>query len=233
MTNASRVVAVTGAASGIGRAVATHLAERGWTVACLDRSTTTEWEHSYVVDVADLDQVRATIASVEGDLGRLDAVISAAGHYEIVPVADVTAAQWHRMLRVHLGGIANLSRAATPGMIERGSGSIIAITSELAIGGGEGDSHYAAAKGAVIGLVRTLAIEFAPHNVRVNAIAPGPTDTPMLAEDNICRTPEYLATIPLRRIVNPEEIALVAAHLLEDATFTIGEVISPNAGAVI
>lgn len=227
-----RVVVITGAASGIGHAVATHLAGRGWTIACLDRSPS-DWEHSHQVDVVDAESVGTAVAAVERDLGRIDAVISAAGHYEIIPVGDITRQQWQTMLRVHLGGLANLVRAAAPGMIERGDGSIVAISSELAIGGGEGDSHYSAAKGAVIGMVRSLATELAPHGVRVNGIAPGPTDTPMLPADSEARSPQYLATVPLRRLVRPDEIALVAAHLIESAAFTVGEIISPNAGVVI
>ncbi|MGZ8820707.1 MAG: SDR family oxidoreductase, partial [Aeromicrobium sp.] len=94
-------------------------------------------------------------------------------------------------------------------------------------------AHYVAAKGAVIGLVRSLAAELAPHGVRVNGVAPGPTDTPMLPADSPWRDPDYLTTLPLGRLVAPEEIALVVAYLLGEATFATGEIVSPNAGAVI
>jgi len=159
--------------------------------------------------------------------------VSAAGHYAMTPAAEIEPADWQRMLRVHLGGALNLARAAAPGMVHRGKGSIVAITSELAIGGGSGDAHYAAAKGAIIGLVRSLAVELAPRGVRVNAVAPGPTDTPLLAADSPWREPEYLATLPLGRLVAPEEVALVVAFLVEEGTFATGEIVSPNAGAVI
>ena len=169
----------------------------------------------------------------DGSDGPLDAVVSAAGHYAMIPVANIEPADWQRMLRVHLGGAMHLARAAAPRMMHRGSGSIVAITSELAIGGGAGDAHYAAAKGALIGLVRSLAVELAPHGVRVNAVAPGPTDTPMLAADSPWRHPEYLASLPLGRMVAPEEVALVVAFLVEEGTFATGEIVSPNSGAVI
>ena len=97
-----------------------------------------------------------------------------------------------------------------------------AITSELAIGGGDGDAHYAAAKGAIIGLVRSLAVEVAGRGVRVNAIAPGPTDTPLLAADSPWRAPEYLATLPNRRLTRPDEIAEVVSFLL-NTDFYVGE----------
>jgi NAD(P)-dependent dehydrogenase (short-subunit alcohol dehydrogenase family) len=118
-------------------------------------------------------------------------------------------------------------------MTQRGRGSIVAVTSELAIGGGDRDAHYAAAKGAIIGVVRSLAAEVAGSGVRVNGVAPGPTDTPLIGPDSPWRDPAYLETLPLRRLVAPEEVALTVAYLVEEATFMTGEIVSPNAGAVI
>jgi NAD(P)-dependent dehydrogenase (short-subunit alcohol dehydrogenase family) len=151
----------------------------------------------------------------------------------MLPVSDITADQWRRMLAVHLGGTANLARATLPSMLGEGDGAFVAITSELAVGGGAEDAHYAAAKGAILGLVRSLAAEVAPRGVRVNAVAPGPTDTPLIGPDSPWRAPEYLATLPLRRLVTPEEVALCVAFLLDEGTFCVGEVLNVNAGAVI
>lgn len=176
--------------------------------------------------------VAAAIARA-AEVGDVEAVVSVAGVYEMVPLEDITHEAWQRMLRLHLGGLLSLARAAVPAMVERGRGSIVGITSELAVGGGDGDAHYAAAKGAVIGLVRSLAAELAPTGVRVNAVAPGPTDTPMLDPASPWRDPGYLATLPARALVAPEEIALSVAFLVEEGTFCCGEVLSPNAGAVI
>ena len=228
----SGVAIVTGAASGIGAAIAAELSDRGWQVAGIDLRPS-DWDLGLTADVADAASVADAVRVVERDLGPVQAVVSAAGHYAIIEVTDITPEQWHTMLRVHLGGLANLCRAVLPAMSARGSGSIVAITSELAIGGGDGDAHYAAAKGAVIGLVRSLAAEVAGSGVRVNGVAPGPTDTPLIGPDSPWRDPAYLATLPLRRLVAPEEVALAVAYVTEEATFMTGEILSPNAGAVI
>ena len=201
-------------------------------MAGLDLRPATDVDLPLVVDVTDGAAVAEAVARA-GGLGDVEAVVSVAGVYEMVPLEDITPDAWRRMLRLHLGGLLNLARAAVPGMVERGRGSVVGITSELAIGGGDGDAHYAAVKGAVIGLVRSLAAELAPTGVRVNAVAPGPTDTPLLDADSPWREPGYLATLPARALVAPEEVALAVAFLVEEGTFCCGEVLSPNAGAVI
>lgn len=235
MTAAARpgTAVVTGAASGIGAAVAAELTTRGWAVAGLDLRRSPGCAMAVEVDVTDVGEVAAAVRSAESTLGPIGAAVSGAGHYEMVPTADVSSAAWRRMLAVHLGGLLHLSRAVLPGMLERGSGSIVAIASELAVGGGEQDAHYAAAKGAVLGLVRSLAVEVAAHGVRVNAVAPGPTDTPLLSADSPWRAPAYLSSIPLRRLVTPAEVALCVAFLVEEGTFCVGEVLNPNGGTVI
>jgi len=235
MTNPAtpRVAIVTGTASGIGAATAAELGSRGWGVAGFDLRPSPACAWDAVVDMADPQSVFAAVATVEAELGPVRAVVSAAGYYEMLPVSEITATQWTRMLSVHLGGFLNLSKAALPAMVAAGSGSIVAITSELAIGGGSNDAHYAAAKGALLGFVRSLAVEVAPRGVRVNAVAPGPTDTPLLAADSPWRAPDYLASLPIGRLTSPEEVALCVAFLLDSGSFLVGETLNPNAGAVI
>lgn len=227
-----RVAVVTGAASGIGAAVATSLRGAGFLVSGLDL-VESDTDLSCVVDVADQASVEVALARAAAVLGPVGTVVSVAGYYEMLPFAEITPEAWQRMLRVHLGGLTNLVRATLAGMVERGEGTIVAITSELAIGGGSEDAHYAAAKGAIIGFVRSLAAEVAPRGVRVNAVAPGPCDTPLLAPNSPWRDPSYLATLPTGRLASPEEIAATVQFLVDEGSFVVGEVISVNSGAVI
>ncbi|MDO8337645.1 MAG: SDR family oxidoreductase [Microcella sp.] len=225
---------VTGTASGIGRSIAAELRGGGWQVAGIDLRESAGCDLSLVADVTDAAAIADAVERVEQRLGPVGGVVSAAGYYEATPFGDVTEEQWRRMLRVHLGGFLHLTRAVLPGMLARGSGSIVAITSELAVGGGgPGDAHYSAAKGALQGMMRSLAVEVAPRGVRVNAVAPGPTDTPLLAADSPWRAPDYLLTLPVGRLTRPEEVALCAAYLLDAGTFCVGETLNPNSGAVI
>lgn len=228
----SRVAVVTGAASGIGAAIATRLMDSGILVAGLDlrRSAT---DMALEVDVTDRDGVEQRFAQVRDQLGPVEILVSAAGHYEMLPVAEIDDRRWQRMLAVHLGGAFNTTAAALPGMLDRGRGTIVTISSELALAGGDHDVHYAAAKGALIGFTRSLAVEVAPRGVRVNSVAPGSTDTPLLEPDSPWRASEYAETLPLRRIVTPSEVAETVAFLVEEGGFFAGQVLSPNAGAVI
>lgn len=228
----SRVALVTGAASGIGAAVVSSLRAAGWAVGGLDL-VESETDYPSIGDVTDARAMEEAVAGVGRELGPIGALVSAAGYYEMVPIEEITEAQWRAMLGVHLGGLVNVTRAVLPGMVERGAGCVVAISSEMAIGGGDGDAHYAAAKGAILGMVRSLALEVAESGVRVNCVAPGPTDTPLLAPDSPWRAPEYLATLPCGRLARPEEIARAVRFLVEEGSQLVGEVISVNSGAVI
>jgi NAD(P)-dependent dehydrogenase (short-subunit alcohol dehydrogenase family) len=227
------VALVTGGASGIGAAVVDALSGRGFSVGCLDLvGSAPAAQHTVAVDVSDAAAVSDAVAQIRERLGPISAVVTSAGYYEMAPVADISAEAWRRMLRVHLGGLVNVARATLPDLIAR-RGTLVAVASELAIGGGDGDAHYAAAKGAILGVVRSLAVEVAAHGVRVNCVAPGPTDTPLLAADSPWRATEYLTTLPLRRLTTPQEVARCVEYLVCDATFSVGDVVNVNSGAVI
>jgi len=225
------VALVTGGASGIGAAVVEALTARGYTVGCLDLNPGPA-ENTWAVDVSDADAVARAVGQLQDRLGPVSAVVTSAGYYEMAPVSDISEDAWRRMLRVHLGGLVNVARATLPDLIAT-RGSLVAVASELAVGGGDEDAHYAAAKGAILGLVRSLAVETASSGVRVNAVAPGPTDTPLLAPDSPWRAPEYLQTLPLRRLTTPAEVARCVEYLVCDATFSTGDVVNVNSGAVI
>jgi 2-hydroxycyclohexanecarboxyl-CoA dehydrogenase len=224
---------ITGAASGIGAAISVLLKARGRRTAGIDLADSAT-DLPARLDVTDRDGVAAAVDRAAARFGRLDLAVSAAGYYEEgIDVADITLAQWDRMLAVILGGTVNLSAAVLPHLLARGEGSIIAISSELALAGSATDLHYVAAKGAVLGFVKSLAMEVAHTGIRVNAVAPGPTDTPLLASDSLWREPGYLASLPLGRLVAPGEIASAVYYLATEGSMYCGEVLSPNAGAVI
>ena len=228
----TKVALVTGAASGIGAAIATRFKQNGWQVASIDKNKSNT-DLSIEADVSDFKSVNDAVLKIEKELGPIEAAISNAGHYEMKSITEVSDESLVKMFAVHLGGFRNIALSILPSMRKRKNGSLICITSELGIGGGEFVSHYSAAKGAQIGLVKTLSLEYAPFNIRVNAVAPGPTDTPLIPLNSPERQPEFLNTLPLKRLVKPEEISQTVWFLAIEGTFFSGEIISPNAGAVI
>jgi 2-hydroxycyclohexanecarboxyl-CoA dehydrogenase len=218
----SPVALVTGAGGGIGGATATALEAAGMAVARTDLP----------LDVADADAVSGLVARTEEELGPIAVLVNCAGHVVETPIGEISDAEWRRMLRVHLGGTWHTCREVAPRMAARGRGAIVNTTSELALCGAELHAHYCAAKGAIVGLTKSLALELAGRGVRVNAVAPGATDTALLTDT--WRTPEYLGSLPLRRLSTPAEIAASIAFLASDAAaYVTGIVLSPNSGAVI
>jgi 2-hydroxycyclohexanecarboxyl-CoA dehydrogenase len=230
--HARKVALITGAASGIGAEITTLLSKRGWKVAGLDLRGSKS-DLSLIADVTDRFAVRDAANRAAQELGPVSLLVTAAGYYEMLPVSEIGVERWHRMLAVHLGGTRNACAAVLPHMLERGRGHIITISSELALAGGDEDAHYAAAKGAIIGFTKSFAVEVAGSGVQVNCVAPGPTDTPLLEPDSPWRDPTFLETLPLRRLVRPEEVAETVLFLAEEGDYFCGQVLSPNAGAVI
>ena len=227
------VAVITGAASGIGAACAERFREAGWRTAGIDLHGSGT-DLAIQTDVSDWAGVKNAVACVMAEFGQVDFAVSAAGYYEEgIDVAAITPGQWDRMLAVILGGTANLAAAVLPAMSVRNRGGLVAISSELALAGSSTDLHYVAAKGAVLGLVKALAVEYAPTGIRINAVAPGPTDTPLLAADSMWRDQAYLRSLPLQRLGTPQEIAATVYYLATEGEMYCGEVLSPNAGAVI
>jgi NAD(P)-dependent dehydrogenase (short-subunit alcohol dehydrogenase family) len=229
---ADKLVVITGAASGIGAAIATYFKENKWQVAGIDLQDS-DTDFSFKADVSNFEDVEAVVNEIEKEIGPIQAAISNAGHYEMKKITDVSDQELEKMFKVHLGGFRNIALNVLPGMRSRRAGSLICITSELGIGGGENVSHYSAAKGAQIGLVRSLAAEYAQFNIRINGVAPGPTDTPLIANDSPERSEDFIKSIPINRLVHPREIAHTVYFLASEGTFIVGEVISPNGGLII
>jgi NAD(P)-dependent dehydrogenase (short-subunit alcohol dehydrogenase family) len=229
---------VTGGASGMGRATAYLLAARGYQVAVdhLGREADAKQVASdiggiaYEADVADIDAVEALVAAVESDLGPIDVAVACAGFDVDVPLEEVTEDLWHRSLEVILGGCVNVIAAVGPRMRARRSGSIVGVSSELALLGDENHVPYVTAKSAMIGLVRSVAREYGPDQVRVNIVCPGPTDTEMLTAR--WRGDDYRHSIALDRFGTPDELARAIVDVAE-WTWLTGQVISPNGGVVI
>ena len=230
---AAPVAVVTGSASGLGAAIAEALRASGRRVAGLDLRPSEGVDLSAEVDVTDADAVAAAVARVETELGPVEVLVTAAGIYEMAPVDEIDDARWDRMLRVNVSGTATVLAAVLPHLVRRRRGAVVTISSDLGVGGSQGDAHYATTKGAIAGLTRALATEVAGTGVSVNSVAPGAADTPMLEATSPWRAADFLETLPVRRLVQPREIAAAVLFLVEAGPAISGQVVSPNAGATI
>jgi NAD(P)-dependent dehydrogenase (short-subunit alcohol dehydrogenase family) len=232
-----RIALVTGAGSGIGKATAELLVSRGYCVVVNDAHADAAEEVAQSIggipgpaDVADALAVERLVRSIETEHGPIHTAVCNAGISGARALADVTDAIWDRTIRVNLGGCFHVARAVAPSMQRRREGSIVTVSSELALIGASELAHYVSAKAAVLGFSRALARELAPFSVRANCVAPGATDTPLLGA--AYRSAEYLASVPLQRLGTPQDIAEAIVFLAE-APWITGQVLSPNGGAVI
>lgn len=231
-----RHAVVTGAASGLGRAIAADLAAAGALVTAFDRSpavTSVSVGHAAVVDCGRTDEVRAAVEAARDVHGPVSIVVHAAGIGIHQPIGEFTDAFYDATFDVHVRGLCALAAAAASDWAEHG-GSLLAVTSPAAIRGQVHGSVYAAAKSAVIGFVRSAALELAPK-VRVNAILPMAA-TPMTAEvrEDAALDAHYLQRVPLRRWGTPEEIAGFCRFVLSDAgSYMTGAVLNIDGGRTI
>jgi 3-oxoacyl-[acyl-carrier protein] reductase len=237
---------VTGGASGIGRATAYALAARGYQVAVdhLGRETEAKQVASdiggiaYEADVADVTAVDQLVAAVESDLGPIEVAVACAGFDVDLPLEEVTPELWHSSLGVILGGCVNVIAAVGPRMRARRRGSIVGISSELALLGDEDHVPYVTAKSAMIGLVRSVAREYGPDQVRVNVVCPGPTETAMMrgyfeaADDPQAVREMTVGRIRLDRIAAAEE-QTAAVLYLATAPQATGAVLNLDGGSTL
>lgn len=243
---AGRVALVTGAGGGIGGAIARRLAADGAAVALMDLPAAQAALDALaealradgarcaiaVGDVADAGSVRAAIGTLEAALGPIDCLVNNAGLTgHIAPVATMSAEGWSRELAVNLTGPLNTTQAVLPGMVARGWGRIVNISSGAALGGLYRQAGYSASKSGLLGLTRNVALEHARHGITCNAVLPGLIGTPAVLGMPAEVLADAVALTPARRTGRPEEIAAMVAFLCsEDAAFVNGAEIPVDGG---
>ncbi|MEM9165323.1 MAG: glucose 1-dehydrogenase [Cyanobacteria bacterium P01_F01_bin.4] len=247
-----KVSLITGAGSGIGQATALCFAQAGATVVAVDLNGASVQAtqqmiveaggvcHSLTVDVSREQQVKDAIATTVAQFGQLDILHNNAGISILKPITETTEADLDKLLGINLKGVFFGCKHAIPPMLNQGGGVIINTASELALIGQSLYSAYCATKGGVLALTRALSAEWAAQNIRVNAICPGPVDTPMIhAEFEVGDDPQaeeksLIATIPAGRLGKPDDIARVALFLAtQDAALVHGAAIVADGGRTI
>lgn len=246
----TRVAVVTGGASGMGEAACHELGRRGHKVAVLDVSgeaaervcedLRAEGVSALAVtaDVADRPAVEEAFAKVRSELGRVTILVTSAGIVAFAPFCEITPQSWSRTIDVNLTGTFHCCQVAIPDMVAAGWGRIVMISSSSAQRGSPGMAHYAASKGAVITLTKSLAREYAAAGITVNNIPPSGIETPMhhqsQAEGHLPSNEEMAQNIPVGHLGSGEDIAAAVGFLCsEEAGFITGQVLGVNGGAVM
>ena len=227
-------VLVTGAAGGIGAAVTKRLVAEGARVAAADlQAPDGVGEASVGGDVTDEDDAARVVEEAHAALGGLDGLVLTAGIHYVGPTHEMVVADFDRVLAVSARGTFLCLRAALPGMLQQRSGRIVTYGSTAALVGAPGLTAYAAAKGAVLQITRSVAAEYASQGIRVNCLCPGATDTPLLRRLMADRPdPEHFAQAhPIGRFADADEIAAATAFLLsDDASYFIGSAVVCDGG---
>ncbi|WP_168414927.1 glucose 1-dehydrogenase [Acinetobacter indicus] len=244
-----KVVIVTGGAGGIGSATCRRLAEEGAKVAIFDMNMTAAEQLAQEInqqngqalavqcDITNHNTVEQAVHQVESQLGPVDGLVNNAGWDIFKPFVKTNPQEWDKLIQINLVGMLNMHFAVLKGMVERNTGSIVNIASDAARVGSSGEAVYAACKGGLLSFSKTLAREHSRHNIKINVICPGPTDTALLAGvTEGASNPEklreaFIRSIPLGRLGQPEDLAsAIAFFLSEDASFITGQVLSVSGG---
>jgi len=241
-----QVAIVTGAAQGIGRAIALRLAEEGARVAIADIQETaaagTAGEikaaggQAYAVrlDVTSLDSAMMAVENAERELGPIGILVNNAGWDKLEPFVESTPETWDRVIAINFRGVLNCCKAVIPKMQARGGGKIVSIASDAGRVGSSGEAVYSGCKAAIIAFSKTIARELARNKINVNVVCPGPTETALL-RGVMEQQPKVLEAmkrgIPMRRLGQPEDLAgAVAFFASSDADYATGQVISISGG---
>jgi 2-hydroxycyclohexanecarboxyl-CoA dehydrogenase len=239
----SKVAIVTGAGQGIGKAIAERLAAGGATVVVTDINEATAKETAEGIgngaigirtDVTSRESVQAMVEEVVREFGRVDVLVNNAGWDKASPFLDSDPADWDRVMQINLYGVLNTCKAVLPLMAEAKSGAVVNLGSDAGRVGSSGEAVYSAAKGGVIAFTKAIAREMARHQINVNCVCPGPTDTALFASlggDDPKLREALTRAIPFRRLGRPEDLANAVAFLASDeAGYITGQTVSVSGG---
>ena len=238
---------ITGASRGIGRAAAARLARAGWAVCVnyLERRDKAEElceqllregcrAFAFQADVADKAAVEAMADAARARFGPIGLLVSNAGVAGQMQIQDVKEEQWDRYFAVNVKGAYNAVQAVLPDMLHAHAGSIVTVSSMWGLRGASCEAVYSATKAALIGLTRSLALELAPSNIRVNCVAPGVIDTDMVQVLGRETLDDLARTTPLGRLGTPEDVASAICFLAgEEASFITGQILTADGGFII
>lgn len=234
---------VTGASRGIGRHIALQLARRGADVAINFRSRESDAQQvlgeiedagaqalSVQADLSRMPEARNLVRKVLGEWGHVDILVNNAGITRDKAMKNLTDEDWNEVLDTNLGGVYATCSEVLAGMVEQKFGRIVNITSFVGQAGNFGQANYAASKGGIIAFTKTLALELARHNITVNAIAPGFTETEMLAQVPPDIREKIIARVPMGRFGQPEEVARAVVFIVAEGDYITGQQINVNGG---
>jgi 2-hydroxycyclohexanecarboxyl-CoA dehydrogenase len=211
-----RVALVAGSGGRVGSTIVSRLRAEGFAVGGLDEEPGAA-DLAISVDLTDRAATTAAAERVANELGPIEVLVTAPEHYDAARFGEMSPERWRRLLSAHLGTTTNACAAVVPGMVEAGRGTVVTLSSWLALAGIPGESYFAAATGSILAFTKSFALEVAASGVRVNCIAVGP-----LHETS--RTPVH---------ITPDDVADTVIFLVEDGDFFVGQVLGPAAGTVV